>query len=71
MREAVIDSAVRTAMEKVNVNGGAIARGHPIAATGAILVTKLVYEMKRRNLKRGLVTSCVGGGQGMAVLLER
>ena len=58
-------------LEKVNVNGGAIAHGHPIAATGAILVTKLVYEMKRRNLRRGLVTACIGGGQGIAVLLER
>lgn len=58
-------------MERVNVNGGAIAHGHPIAATGAILVTKLVYEMKRRNARRGLVTACIGGGQGIAVLLER
>ncbi|PRX41318.1 acetyl-CoA C-acetyltransferase [Planifilum fimeticola] len=58
-------------MEKVNVNGGAIAHGHPIAATGAILVTKLVYEMNRRNARRGLVTACIGGGQGIAVLLER
>jgi acetyl-CoA C-acetyltransferase len=58
-------------LEKVNVNGGAIAHGHPIAATGAILVTKLVYEMNRRNARRGLVTACIGGGQGIAVLLER
>jgi len=57
--------------EKVNVNGGAIAHGHPIAATGAMLVTKLVYEMKRRDVKRGIVTACIGGGQGIAVLLER
>ncbi len=57
--------------EKVNVNGGAIAHGHPIAATGAMLVTKLVYEMKRRNVKRGIVTACIGGGQGIAVLIER
>lgn len=58
-------------MEKVNVNGGAIAHGHPIAATGAILVTKMVYEMKRRNAKRGIVTACIGGGQGIALLIER
>jgi len=57
--------------DKVNVNGGAIAHGHPIAATGAILTTKLVYEMKRRNVRRGIVTACIGGGQGIAVLLER
>jgi acetyl-CoA C-acetyltransferase len=58
-------------MNKVNVNGGAIAHGHPIAATGAILCTKLVYEMKRTGAKRGLVTACIGGGQGIAVLFER
>ncbi len=56
---------------KVNVNGGAIAHGHPIAATGAMLVTKLVYELKRQQGRRGLVTACIGGGQGIAVLLER
>ncbi|BCJ85446.1 thiolase family protein [Effusibacillus dendaii] len=58
-------------MSKVNVNGGAIAHGHPIAATGAILVTKMVYEMKRTDAKRGIVTACIGGGQGIAVLIER
>ncbi len=58
-------------MEKVNVNGGAIAHGHPIAATGAMLVTKLAYEMKRRNVSKGLVTACIGGGQGIALILER
>jgi acetyl-CoA C-acetyltransferase len=58
-------------MEKVNVNGGAIAHGHPIAATGTALITKLLYELKDRNLKRGLVTACIGGGQGIALILER
>ncbi|TYR81378.1 thiolase family protein [Priestia megaterium] len=58
-------------LEKVNVNGGAIAHGHPIAATGSMLVTKLVYEMKRRDAKRGLVAACIGGGQGIALVLER
>jgi acetyl-CoA C-acetyltransferase len=58
-------------MDKVNVNGGAIAHGHPIAATGTALVTKLLYELKDRNLKRGLVTACIGGGQGIALILER
>ncbi|MFC7441090.1 thiolase family protein [Laceyella putida] len=57
--------------EKVNVNGGAIAHGHPIAATGGVLVMKLAYEMRRRNVKRGLVTACIGGGQGIALILER
>ncbi len=54
----------------VNVNGGAIALGHPLAATGAILVTKLIYEMKKRKVENGLVTMCIGGGQGMAMLLQ-
>ncbi|MED1201671.1 thiolase family protein [Heyndrickxia acidicola] len=58
-------------MDKVNVNGGAIAHGHPIAATGAMLVTKLAYEMKRRKVRKGLVTACIGGGQGIALALER
>ena len=58
-------------MEKLNVNGGAIALGHPFAATGTILVTKIVYEMERRNAKRGLVTFCVGGGLGVACLFNR
>jgi len=56
--------------EKVNVNGGAIALGHPVGATGLVLVTKLLSEMGRRGLERGVVTMCVGSGQGMAVLLE-
>jgi len=58
-------------LEKLNVNGGALALGHPMAATGSILVTKLCYELKRRNLKRGLISFCVGGGQGVAAIIER
>jgi acetyl-CoA C-acetyltransferase len=57
--------------ERVNPNGGAIALGHPIAASGAILVTKLLHEMKREDHKLGLVSLCIGGGQGIAMLLER
>ena len=57
-------------MEKVNVNGGAIALGHPLGATGAVLLTKLVHEMNRRQEQFGMATLCVGGGQGMAILLE-
>ncbi|MBB6450871.1 acetyl-CoA C-acetyltransferase [Geomicrobium halophilum] len=57
-------------MEKVNVNGGAIAHGHPIAATGGMLVTKLCYELQRRGAKKGLVTACIGGGQGIALTIE-
>ncbi|NEU31369.1 acetyl-CoA C-acetyltransferase [bacterium LRH843] len=56
--------------EKVNVNGGAISLGHPIGATGALITVKLIYEMKRRNAKRGISTLCIGGGQGIATLFE-
>ncbi|GIM45525.1 acetyl-CoA acetyltransferase [Collibacillus ludicampi] len=56
--------------EKVNVNGGAIALGHPIGATGGILTVKLMYEMKRRNAQFGLVTMCIGGGQGITTIYE-
>ena len=58
-------------MAKVNVNGGAIALGHPIGATGARVVTTLLHEMKRRGAKTGLATLCISGGMGMAVLFER
>lgn len=56
---------------KVNVNGGAIALGHPLGATGAKIMTTLVYELNRRQKKRGIATLCVGGGQGMAIMVER
>jgi acetyl-CoA C-acetyltransferase len=54
----------------VNVEGGAIAHGHPIGATGAVLTTRLLYSMQRDGLKRGIVTLCIGGGQGIALALE-
>jgi acetyl-CoA C-acetyltransferase len=54
----------------VNVEGGAIAHGHPIGATGAVLVTRLIHSMRRDGLKRGMVTLCIGGGQGIALALE-
>ncbi len=56
---------------RVNVNGGAIALGHPIGATGARISTTLLHEMRRRNARRGIATLCVSGGMGMAVLFER
>ena len=65
MREMGVDP------EQVNVNGGAIALGHPLGATGAMLVGTLLDELERRNLKRGLVTLCVGGGMGIATIVER
>jgi acetyl-CoA C-acetyltransferase len=56
---------------KVNVNGGAIALGHPIGASGARILTSLLYEMNRSNLKTGLATLCIGGGMGTAIIVER
>ncbi len=56
--------------EKVNVNGGAIALGHPVGATGAIIMTKLIYELRKRNGRYGLATMCIGGGQGISVIIE-
>jgi acetyl-CoA acetyltransferase len=56
---------------KVNVNGGAIALGHPLGATGARLTATLIYELDRRQLRYGLGSACIGGGQGIALLLER
>jgi acetyl-CoA acyltransferase len=56
---------------RLNVNGGAIALGHPLGCTGAKLTTSLLYEMKRRNSRYGMVTMCVGGGMGAAGIFER
>ena len=58
-------------MDKVNVNGGAIAIGHPIGASGARILVTLLHEMKRRGSKRGLATLCIGGGQGISMIIER
>ena len=57
--------------DKTNTLGGGISIGHPIGCTGARLVVTIMHDMKRRNLKRGLVTMCIGGGQGMAMVVER
>ncbi|WP_342431193.1 thiolase family protein [Neobacillus sp. FSL H8-0543] len=57
--------------EKLNVNGGAIAHGHPLGATGAILMTKAIYELQRTNKHTAIITACIGGGQGIATLIER
>jgi acetyl-CoA C-acetyltransferase len=65
LRELGLDPA------KVNVNGGAIAIGHPIGASGARILTTLVHEMKRSGAKKGVATLCVGGGMGVAVCVER
>ena len=57
-------------IDRVNVNGGAIALGHPIGATGSILMTKLLHDMERKGVKYGLVTLCMGGGQGITTIVE-
>jgi acetyl-CoA C-acetyltransferase len=57
--------------EQVNVNGGAIAMGHPLGATGAMLVGTVVDELERRDARRALVTLCIGGGMGVATIIER
>jgi acetyl-CoA C-acetyltransferase len=59
------------APEKVNVHGGAVALGHPIGASGARVLTTLLYALKRRNLKRGIASLCLGGGNGVALAVER
>jgi acetyl-CoA C-acetyltransferase len=56
---------------KINVNGGAIAIGHPIGASGARVLVSLLHEMARRDAKKGLATLCIGGGQGVALAVER
>jgi acetyl-CoA acetyltransferase len=56
--------------ERVNVNGGAIALGHPLGATGTRLILTLLLELRRRGRTRGLATACIGGGQGIAAILE-
>src|SRR5882672_8285080 len=57
--------------EKVNVNGGAVALGHPIGASGARILVTLLYELQRRNLKRGIAALCLGGGNAVALAVER
>jgi acetyl-CoA C-acetyltransferase len=57
--------------EKVNVNGGAVALGHPIGATGARILTTLVHAMQARDARRGIASLCIGGGEALAVMVER
>jgi acetyl-CoA C-acetyltransferase len=56
--------------DKVNVNGGAVALGHPIGATGARIITTLIYALKKRGKKKGIAALCIGGGEGTALALE-
>ena len=66
-----VERLMKIDRSKVNVNGGAIALGHPVGATGARIVVTLLHEMKRRGAPLGLATLCVGGGQGGALIFER
>ena len=66
-----VNNELKWDTDKVNVNGGAIALGHPIGASGARVLVTLLYEMRRRNVKRGLATLCIGGGMGIALCVER
>ena len=63
--------ALKITDDIVNVNGGAIAMGHPLGATGAMLMGTLLDELERRNLTTGLITLCVGAGMGTATIIER
>jgi len=65
LRELGLDS------NKVNVNGGAVALGHPIGASGARVLTTLLYALQARGLRRGIATLCLGGGNGVALAVER
>jgi acetyl-CoA C-acetyltransferase len=65
-----VDRELKFDRSILNVNGGAIALGHPIGASGARILVTLIHEMKRREAKRGLATLCIGGGQGVATIVE-
>ena len=66
-----VDKELKFDHDKLNVNGGAIALGHPIGASGARILVTLLHEMKRRDAKSGLATLCIGGGQGVATIIKR
>jgi acetyl-CoA C-acetyltransferase len=70
-QSCAVGRELRWNAERVNVNGGAIALGHPIGASGARILVTLLHEMKRRQARRGLATLCIGGGMGLALCVER
>ena len=61
---------LKLSFDKINVNGGAVSLGHPIGASGARITTTLIHALKQRNLKTGLSTLCIGGGEAVAVIVE-
>jgi len=66
-----VEKELKWDRSKLNVHGGAIALGHPVGATGAKILTTLLYALRNRNKKLGLVSLCIGGGQGVAMVVER
>jgi len=66
----VVNKELGFDLDKVNVNGGAIALGHPIGASGARILVTLIHEMQKRKAKKGLATLCIGGGMGIAMCIE-
>jgi acetyl-CoA C-acetyltransferase len=65
-----VEKEMNLPREKMNVNGGAVAIGHPLAATGVRLIVDLIYEMPRRDVRYACASACIGGGQGVAVIIE-
>jgi acetyl-CoA acetyltransferase len=65
-----VEKELKLDREIVNVNGGAVAIGHPLAATGVRMLVDLIYEMERREVKTGCASACIGGGQGVAVIIQ-
>jgi acetyl-CoA acetyltransferase len=65
-----VEKGLKLNRDKTNANGGAIALGHPLGATGTRLVLTLLLELRRKNLRYGLATACIGGGQGIAIIVE-
>ena len=70
-REVAVQRELKVPDEKMNPVGGAVALGHPIGATGAVLTVKTLYQLERRQARYGLVTLCIGGGMGIAAVFER
>jgi acetyl-CoA C-acetyltransferase len=70
-QSCAVGSDLALDMEKTNVNGGAIALGHPIGASGCRILVTLIHEMQKRDAKRGLATLCIGGGMGTTMIVER
>ena len=66
-----VDKELKFDHDKLNVNGGAIALGHPIGASGARILVTLIHEMQKQDAKKGLATLCIGGGQGVATVVTR